>query len=217
MGDAIMAFWNAPLDDPQHPEHACSAAVEMAAKLEVLNRKWKQEAEQVQRRFRPVKIGIGINTGECCVGNLGSTYRFDYSAVGDQVNITSRLEGLTKIYGVTAVVGEGTLMRAKGISALELDIVTVKGREHPTRIYTLRGLLGADSGQLAALEQRQQELLDAYRRQRWDGACCALAACREINIPQLETYYSLFESRISALRNAPVPSDWDGSFAMTEK
>jgi adenylate cyclase len=83
MGDAIMAFWNAPLDEPEHADHACRAALEMAARMEALNRNWEEQAAHTGRPFRHVNIGIGINTGQCCVGNLGSTYRFDYSAVGD--------------------------------------------------------------------------------------------------------------------------------------
>src|SRR5205085_12453143 len=144
MGDAIMAFWNAPLDEPEHAEHGCRAALEMAARMEVLNRDWEQQSARTGRPFRHVNIGIGINTGQCCVGNLGSTYRFDYSAVGDEVNVTSRFEGLCKIYGVTAVVGDQVLARTKQFPALELDLVQVKGRRRPARIYTFLALLGAD-------------------------------------------------------------------------
>ena len=96
MGDAIMAFWNAPLDDPEHTTHACHAALKMVAKMDELNETWRQRAEAEQRPFKRVNIGMGINTGQCCVGNLGSTYRFDYSAIGDDVNITSRFRGAHK-------------------------------------------------------------------------------------------------------------------------
>ena len=101
MGDAIMAFWNAPLDDPQHADHACAAAVGDGGQAQGLNQQWAEQAAAAQRPFQEVKIGIGINTGECCVGNFGSSIRFDYSAIGDEVNVTSRLEGLSKFYGVT--------------------------------------------------------------------------------------------------------------------
>jgi adenylate cyclase len=203
MGDAIMAFWNAPLDDTQHADNACKATVDMASKLKEMNAHWAQQAAAAQRPFEDVKIGIGINTGECCVGNMGSSIRFDYSAIGDEVNVTSRLEGLSKIYGVTAVIGEGTLVRAQQeFPVLELDIVAVKGRGRATRVYTLLGLLG---------------VLDAYRRQRWDDAERTLADCRVIGIAGLETYYSLFATRIAELRHASLLQDWDGSFAMTEK
>ena len=142
MGDAIMAFWNAPLDDPEHTAHACHAGLKMVAKMDELNEIWRQRAEAAQRPYKRVNIGMGINTGQCCVGNLGSTYRFDYSAIGDDVNITSRFEGLTKLYGVPAIIGQRAL--APGIDALELDMVAVKGRTRPTQIYTLVEMLGAD-------------------------------------------------------------------------
>src|SRR5262249_14784890 len=138
MGDAIMAFWNAPLNDPEHTAHACAAALEMGDKIEELNERWRLRASAFQRAFQPVKIGIGINTGLCCVGNLGSVQRFDYSAIGDEVNITSRFEGLTKLYGVTAIIGQRAL--APGFPAFELDCVRVKGRTRPTHIYTLLDL-----------------------------------------------------------------------------
>ncbi|KAB2858714.1 MAG: adenylate/guanylate cyclase domain-containing protein, partial [Bauldia sp.] len=108
MGDAIMAFWNAPLDDADHANHACRAALAMTVAMAGLNRKWKAEAAAAGRAFHRVAIGIGINTGDCCVGNLGSEQRFDYSAIGDDVNIASRFEGLCRLYGVPIVVGEAT-------------------------------------------------------------------------------------------------------------
>ena len=218
MGDAIMAFWNAPVDDPTHAEHACEAALQMAAKLNVLNQNWEQQAAAAQRRFKEVRIGIGINTGECCVGNFGSSVRFDYSAIGDEVNVTSRLEGLSKIYGLSAIISERTVARAEHLFPMfELDVVMVKGRERTTRIFTLLQLLSSDPDQLARLQLAQNRFLDAYRRQHWDEAEHMLAGCREIGIASLATYYSLFASRITALRHTTLPSDWDGSFAMTEK
>jgi adenylate cyclase len=218
MGDAIMAFWNAPVDDPTHAEHACEAALQMAAKLNVLNQNWEQQAAAAQRRFKEVRIGIGINTGECCVGNFGSSVRFDYSAIGDEVNVTSRLEGLSKIYGLSAIISERTVARAEHLFPMfELDVVMVKGRERTTRIFTLLQLLSSDPDQLARLQLAQNRFLDAYRRQHWDEAEHMLAGCREIGIASLATYYSLFASRITALRHTTLPTDWDGSFAMTEK
>ena len=126
MGDAIMAFWNAPLDDPNHKTNACRAAIEMAGKMEELNEQWRLKAQAKQQSFQRVNIGIGLNSGECCVGNLGSTLRFDYSAIGDNVNVTSRFEGLTKMYGLTAVAGQRAL--SPEFPALEVDMVQVKGR-----------------------------------------------------------------------------------------
>src|SRR5208282_4953682 len=116
MGDAIMAFWNAPLDDQAHAEHACRAALTMRGELVRLNEGWRQEAAAEGRSFAQVRIGIGLNTGNCCVGNLGSEQRFDYSVLGDDVNLASRLEGQSKTYGVEIVVGENTREKAPNFS-----------------------------------------------------------------------------------------------------
>jgi len=215
MGDAIMAFWNAPLNDPEHTSHACHAALKMVAKMDELNEMWRQRAEAAQRTFKRVHIGMGLNTGPCCVGNLGSTYRFDYSAIGDDVNVTSRFEGLTKIYGVPAVAGQRSL--APGINALELDMVAVKGRTRATQIYTFLDMLGGEKTQLERLQERHKAFLAAYRNQEWDDAERLINDCRNIGVSQLDTCYSLFTERIGLLRQASLPANWDGSFTMTEK
>jgi adenylate cyclase len=215
MGDAIMAFWNAPLDDPDHKSHACSAAIAMAKKMEELNEQWQQEAISAGRNFQRVRIGIGINSGECCVGNLGSKIRFDYSAIGDEVNVTSRFEGLTKIYGVPTAVGERAL--SPEFPALELDMIRVKGRARPEKIYTFLNLLDTDLSKLERLKKTHGEFLAAYRCQNWEEAERLIIACRDIGVSELETCFALFESRIGLLRTASLPPEWDGSFAMTEK
>jgi adenylate cyclase len=215
MGDAIMAFWNAPLDDRDHALHASRAALEMARTIKELNKRWRLQAVVSGRPFQGVKIGIGINTGLCCVGNLGSTIRFDYSAIGDEVNITSRFESLTKTYGVTAIVGHRAL--TSDFPALELDSVKVKGRTLATKIYTFCGLLEAEQSQLEALCQTYSRFLEAYRLQQWDTAEQLLTECRQIGITELDLCYSLFEKRIELFRHEPVPVGWDGSFALTEK
>jgi len=215
MGDAIMAFWNAPLDDPNHKSNACRAAIEMAGKMDELNEQWRVKAQAKEQSFQRVNIGIGLNSGECCVGNLGSTLRFDYSAIGDNVNVTSRFEGLTKMYGLTAVAGQRAL--SPEFPALEVDMVQVKGRTLPEKIYTFLQLLPADQSQLERLEQKHREFLAAYRNQCWDEADRLIIECRNIGIAQLDTCYDLFASRINSLRQMSLPSDWDGSFAMTEK
>ena len=215
MGDAIMAFWNAPLDDPDHTANACRAALRMAAKMDELNETWKQRAQTEQRPYKRVDIGMGLNSGKCCVGNLGSTYRFDYSAIGDEVNITSRFEGLTKLYGVPAIIGRRAL--APNFSALELDTVSVKGRTHPTQIYTFVDMLTVEKTQIESLKPKYSAFLAAYRKQEWDAAERLIDECRNIGISQLDTCYSLFSSRMSLLRKTSLPSDWDGSIAMTEK
>lgn len=215
MGDAIMAFWNAPVDDPDHKNHACHAALQMARKMDELNELWRQRAEAAQRPYHRVNIGMGLNAGQCCVGNLGSTHRFDYSAIGDDVNITSRFEGLTKIYGVPAIVGERAL--APGFAALELDMVAVKGRTRPEKIFTFVELLRTEKIQLDDLARKYGAFLKAYRNQEWDAAEHLIDVCRDVGVSQLDTCYSIFAARINLLRNSSLPPNWDGSFAMTEK
>jgi adenylate cyclase len=219
IGDSIMAFWNAPLDEPEHARLAVEAALGMAARIPELNRYWQESAEAAGQTFAPVKIGIGINTGNCCVGNLGSTQRFDYSAIGDEVNLAARLEGLSKLYGVTVIMSERTVERLKDIRVLELDVVRVKGRAMPTRIYTPLALAGGDRAEeLAAL---QAEFLAAYRAQNWDSAKSVMERTRAflaaLGTTELDSYYALFASRIAAYRADPPPADWDGAYTALEK
>jgi adenylate cyclase len=217
MGDAIMAFWNAPLDDVDHASNACRAALQMIEKMEQLNVEWKERATDSNSSFQRVNIGLGINTGRCCVGNLGSSVRFDYSAIGDDVNVASRFEGLTKIYGVSNVIGEHTLAMAEPFPTLELDMVKVKGRTRATRIYTLIRPLQVSQVELTNLLVKHQDFLAAYRQQHWEDAERLLAECRSIGIPSLETCYETFCSRITLLRKSALPPDWDGSFMISEK
>ena len=139
MGDAIMAFWNAPLDDPAHGIHAVRSALEMRETLVRLNAEWKERAEQTGRRFHKVKFGIGLNTGECSVGNMGSIQRFDYSALGDEVNIASRLEGSSKQFGVDIVASAATRDEAPEFAWLEIDHVKLKNKTRSVAVYALAG------------------------------------------------------------------------------
>ena len=215
MGDAIMAFWNAPVDDPGHRSNACAAAISMAKQIGELNKVWQARAAENGNSFQPVRIGIGLNTGVCCVGNLGSTLRFDYSAIGDDVNVTSRFEGLTKIYGLSVAVGERAL--AAEFPVLELDVVQVKGRKRPEKIYTFLDLLSSDQGQLQNLAALHGKFLASYRQQRWDEAEQLIFECRKLGVSELDACYALFASRIGMLRASSLPAGWDGSFEMTEK
>jgi adenylate cyclase len=215
MGDAIMAFWNAPVEDPAHRAHACSAAIEMARKMDELNETWRMKAQVSGRSFQRVRIGIGLNSGECCVGNLGSTMRFDYSAIGDEVNVTSRFEGLTKVYGLSTVVGQRAI--SPDFAVLELDTVQVKGRSRSETIYTFVELLQANQAQIEGLRHNHAQFLAAYRRQKWEESISSIAACRRIGIAALDEYYSCFESRIRSMRKVPLPVNWDGSFEMEMK
>ena len=140
MGDCIMAFWNAPFDVADHEHHACTAALEMQEKLIT----WNQEmAKKFGGRFQNVKLGIGINTGQCCVGNLGSDQRFDYSVLGDTVNLASRLQELSKKYDANIIIGEETYkVIQKSFEADQLDRIQVRGKTDHSQIYALRKKLG---------------------------------------------------------------------------
>lgn len=212
MGDAIMAFWNAPLDDANHAQNACRSANEMMARMGKLNRQWRAEAEKAGRPFIPVSIGIGINSGECLVGNLGSDQRFDYSAIGDQVNVASRLEGQSKLYGVPVVVGEATVQHHPEVGFLELDLVKVRGRTSSTRIYTLADSLGAKPETIERLEPLHRSMLEAYRGRDWNRAQMLLAECRHVGVDMLKTFYEIYSVRVGVSREDPPPDDWDGAY-----
>jgi adenylate cyclase len=217
IGDCIVAFWNAPLDIPSHTTHAIRAALAMRTRLRELNDAWRAEAERQGRRHIEVSAGIGLNTGQCCVGNLGSEQRFDYSVLGDTVNTASRLEGLTKGYGIDLIVGESTAAQAADFALLEIDQVKVKGRETPLRIFTVLGdEAHAASAEFRAIRAAQEAALAAYRRQDWDGALAALAEGRPL-APQLVPLFDLYERRIAEYRAEPPPADWDGVYIARTK
>jgi adenylate cyclase len=212
MGDAVMAFWNAPLDDAAHPSHACSAALRMMQEMENLNARWREEAEAKGKNFKPVRLGIGLNTGICCVGNLGSETRFDYSVIGDNVNVASRLEGQSKTYDVGTVVGESTTARAPNFAFLELDLLKVKGKTEATRIFTLLGDNALKQSQnFIALADRHRAFLARYRAKDWDAAEALAGECEKLNTARLDHLYALYRERIAYFRINPPPSNWDGT------
>ena len=217
MGDCIMAFWNAPLDDPDHARHGCESALAMVAELGALNERLAADAASDGRPHVALRIGIGLNTGSCCVGNLGSDQRFDYSVIGDSVNLASRLEGQSKTYGVDVVIGEETREAVPGLATLELDRIRVKGKLQPVCIY---GLLGdaaraAEPG-FTELRTAQERMLAAYRAGDWDGADAALLRCREVG-PSLEGLWDLYATRIADYRIDPPPDDWEGVYVARTK
>ncbi len=219
MGDCIMAFWNAPLDDPQHQAHACESALGMIDSLKVLNEKLKDEALLSGRKHIPINVGVGINSGQVCVGNMGSEQRFDYSVLGDDVNLASRLEGQSKTYGVTTVVGENTEPHVRDFALLELDLIRVKGKTVPVRIF---GLVGdrqtAQSEAFLAHRAEHEKLLDAYRGQRWDEAEALARACQAAPIGQtVPKLYDMYLERIALFREQPPGEGWDGVFVATSK
>ncbi len=217
MGDAIMAFWNAPLDDADHAQHACQSAIAMVKRMKALNEEWRAAAEAAGKPYKDVAVGIGINSGDCCVGNLGSVQRFDYSAIGDDVNVASRLEGQSKTYGVPIVIGESSHNQLPAVQAIELDLMRVKGKLHPAKIYTLYDVLDGPEDGFERLAPRHAAMLEAYRRRDWDGAEAAIARCEAIGVGRLVALYALYRGRIADWRQTPPPPDWDGTFTATSK
>jgi adenylate cyclase len=211
IGDCIMAFWNAPLDDPDHAENAVRAAQAMRRKLVELNREW--QAEPLYQVFLPVRVGIGINTGECVVGNFGSEAHFDYSLLGDPVNLASRLEGLCKVYGVDLVIGEETAARLQDEALIELDFVAVKGKSQAGRIYTLP----REQSEGDQFIHEHSALLTAYRRQEWAAALRLLDDNRPAAGCHLAPVYDLYRRRIAQFQIAAPPTNWDGVFTAEEK
>jgi adenylate cyclase len=217
MGDCIMAFWNAPLDDNDHAVHACDTALAMLNELEGINIELAAEARAEGRDFYPINIGIGINTGECVVGNMGSDERFAYTAMGDVVNLASRLESQCKTYGVPVVVGEATRAAAPGRAFLELDRIAVKGKVNAVNIYTLLGDEAyAKSPDFIVLSDHHAEMLACYRERDWEGAGAALSTCRGLDT-RLEKFFDLYATRIAYFTENPPPPGWNGEFVAENK
>jgi adenylate cyclase len=211
IGDCIMAFWNAPLDDPDHAQNAVQAAQAMRHKLIELNQLWSTEA--AYQVFLPVRVGIGINTGECVVGNFGSQQHFDYSLLGDPVNLASRLEGLGKVYGIDLVIGEETAQRLGNPALIEVDLVAVKGKSEAGHIYTLPPEQIAEEQFIS----QHSALLGAYRRQDWASALRLLDDGRLAAARFLAPVYDLYRRRISQFQIEAPPANWNGVFTAEEK
>ncbi|AHG45992.1 adenylate cyclase [Rhizobium leguminosarum bv. trifolii CB782] len=191
MGDCIMAFWNAPLDDPDHALHAVRASLAMQAAISRLNSQLEREAAIFGRKPHVLKMGVGINTGECIVGNMGSTRRFDYSCLGDSVNLASRLEGASKNYGVALLLGEETArLVTETYIVVELDRIIVKGRTLPSPVFTV--VHKADAEALAA-HQAFIETKYAGTLAPSDPVFDTLAA----DIPELAAYYAIVRDALT--------------------
>jgi len=220
MGDAIMAFWNAPLDDKQHQLNACEAALDMLERVDALNQERMEEAEEEGRPFIPLNVGVGLNTGTCVVGNMGSDMRFDYSVFGDSVNLASRLEGQSKEYGFPIIVGSNTALAVKDrFAILELDFIMVKGKKEPEVIYAIAGREDtAQSGRFQRLRNLTIEMLACYRSRDWEGALAAIERGRRTDeVHSLELLFNLYEARIRSFKEEPPPADWNGAYALLTK
>jgi len=218
MGDNVMAFWNAPLDDAAHAQNACRAACSMLAAVIRLNDELRDAAVKDGSPVMPIAVGIGINTGECVVGNMGSDIRFDYTVLGDSVNLASRLEGQTKAYGAPIIIGERTnLLVEERFYTVPIDIVRVKGKAMPERIYALLAPIG-DGFQDDGLKTRLEELLNAYRNKEWSTVTRMLkqskAGLAKFGLSGIETLYA---RRVRHFRRSPPPQNWDGVSDATSK
>jgi adenylate cyclase len=206
MGDAVMAFWNAPLPDAEHAANACRAALRMQEQLERLNALWAAEAAAQGLAGTRVRLGIGLNTGDCCVGNVGSPQRFDYSILGDVVNVASRIEGETKSYGVPIIAGEQTVRAAPSLAFLELGAVAVRGKQRPERIFALVGdEVFAGSAAFADLRAAHDRMLDTLAGKDAAALGAALEACRRLGGAPLAHLYDHFEKGNAALLAAIGP------------
>jgi adenylate cyclase len=208
IGDAIMAFWNAPVDLSDHATRAVATALEMQAALPQLNR------EFAARNWPEVKIGVGVNTGRMSVGNMGSEFRMSYTVMGDAVNLGSRLEGITKQYGVGILVTQPTVEADPEHAFMKIDEVRVKGKEKPVAIYQPLGRKDELSEQARMIARLFSAAFERYQVQDWDGATKILG---ELKVAAPCSLCDMYLERIAHFREAPPPADWDGVFVYTTK
>ncbi|MGR9014585.1 MAG: CHASE2 domain-containing protein [Gammaproteobacteria bacterium] len=209
IGDAIMAFWGAPMHNPQHAAYAVRSGLAILQALKTIQKDFKAKG------WPEVDIGIGLNTGTMSVGNMGSQFRIAYTIMGDAVNLGSRLEGLTKQYGVKMIVSESTLQAAPEFTYRELDKVRVKGKHKPITIYEPLGVKeDISSEQLQMLDSLNQALHN-YRHQQWATAQVIFEQLAEQN-PH-DKLYSIYLERIAYYLDSPPEIDWDGAFTHTSK
>lgn len=209
VGDAIMAFWGAPLQDSLHARHAVAAGLQMQRRLAEIN------IQFAARSWPQLAIGVGINTGTMTVGDMGSRERKAYTVLGDAVNLGSRLEGLTAHYGVGIIIGEATQRLLQDVICRQIDRVRVKGRAGSVAIFEP---VGADS-EISETQRRElalwQQALDQYRGQEWDAAEASLQQLAKL--PEERKLYSLYLSRITTLRAQSLPQPWDGVWQFETK
>ncbi|BAE51039.1 adenylate/guanylate cyclase domain-containing protein [Paramagnetospirillum magneticum] len=209
MGDAIMAFWGAPLHDPDHARHAVQAALGMVKKMEEL------KDDFVARGWKPIKVGIGLNTGIMNVGNMGSDFRMAYTVLGDAVNLGSRVESLTKQYGVNMMVTEYTQAAVPGLISREIDLVRVKGKDTPVRLYEPLGFEGEVDAETVARLSQHLAALAMFREQKWDAARMAFQELH--NSDPERVIYKIYLGRIEHFMEEPPGTDWDGVYTHKEK
>lgn len=208
IGDALMAFWNAPVDLPDHARRAVAAALAMQAALPQINQDF------ARRGWPVVKIGVGISSGRMSVGNMGSSFRLSYTVMGDAVNLGSRLEGLTKQYGVGILVTDATRMLALDFLYRPVDVVRVKGKATPVAIFEPLGRADAVNEVLKARAESFGAALACYRGRDWDGAEAILT---RLQAEAPERLYEVYRERIAHFRAEPPPADWSGVYVFSTR
>jgi adenylate cyclase len=209
IGDEMMVFYGAPLPVPDHPLQAVLTALEMIERLKSLQHEWRE------RGLPDIRIGVGINTNVVRVGNFGSDDKFDYTVIGDGVNLASRLQGATKKYGVQILVSENTWKRLDNrVAGREIDRIQVVGRLEPTRIFNPMGV--------HPLDERTQKFLDrfqagitAFHNRRWQDACTHFHEAKELDGDDRPTIYYI--ERCEQFIAEPPPADWNGITSLDSK
>ena len=208
MGDCVMAFWGAPLKDAEHARHALQSAFDMIATVKTLDAPFRDKG------WPAIRVGVGIASGDMNVGNMGSEFRIAYTVMGDTVNLGSRLEGLTKQYGVDIIVNDKTASLVPDFTFRELDRVRVKGKNQPVAIFEPLCPTAEISSETAQQLAAYNAALAAYRQKNWDLAAAAFQMLKEHSDALL---YNVYLARIERFRGEPPPDDWDGVFAHLSK
>jgi adenylate cyclase len=212
IGDAQMAFWNAPLDDANHAKNAVRTALEMMESLDAFNR------EVMAEGVPPFGMGLGINTATVVVGNMGSDQRFDYTCLGDGVNLASRLEGQSKPYHVKIVLGPLTAKQiADEYFTLELDCLAVKGKKEGVNIFTVLGTNQQAGRDFHDDREVHDLMLHCYRTQAWASAAKLIGDLKGSFAGLMDDYYDMMLERITEYRQNPPAGDWDGVYRTTTK
>jgi len=213
-----MAFWNAPLDDPDHARNAASAALAMRAELAKLNERWQERAAAENKIFPIVRFGVGLNTGMCCVGNLGSVLKFNYSCIGDDVNVASRLEGATKFFGIDIAANETTRNEAPELAWIEVDQVLVKGKTVPIGVHALVGdATYAQSEGFKSFASTHAAMLAAFRARDFQKALALADEAASMAVAEIKDLYAFFRARIGELLTSPPGDDWTSVLRLEEK
>ena len=212
IGDAQMAFWNAPLDDADHARNAVKTALQMLGSLDAFNKEVTAEG------IPPFGMGLGINTGTVVVGNMGSSQRFDYTCLGDSVNLASRLEGQSKPYHVAMVIGPKTNEYVKDqYFTLPLDCLAVKGKKDGVDIFTVLNTEGADKPKWNQAKINHVTMMNAYKSQRFSVAKNMSKDLTGFFNGQMDAYYQMWQERCDDYIKAPPGKDWDGVFRTNSK